>query len=240
MSFSKTVSDFSSSLGKNHLLVQGAGGNVSWKDGDCLYVKASGKWLSKANQENIFVELDLKKITEEISKGVFKLPLSNNQCLSKPSIETLLHALMPQKFVAHLHCVNSISQLIQLDWSSRVELALPFTNDYLLVDYYKPGEELAENVLLEIQKNGPRKIIFLRNHGVIYGADSIEELQQLIFETSAAFELKTRDTLHNRMKKISSKNEDFNHPQLTNFTNPAYDAVKNIDEFWECLEKIWK
>jgi rhamnose utilization protein RhaD (predicted bifunctional aldolase and dehydrogenase) len=147
---------------------------------------------------------------------------------------------MPQKFVAHLHCVNSISQLIQLDWSNRVHLALPSANDYLLVDYYKPGEELAENVLLEIQKNGPKKIIFLRNHGVIYGADSIEELMKLINETSAAFELNIKDILQNRIKEISTENEDFNHPQLTNLKHPAFDAVKSIEMFWEYLEKIWE
>lgn len=36
----------SARVGSNILLVQGAGGNSSVKDGDVLWVKASGTWLS--------------------------------------------------------------------------------------------------------------------------------------------------------------------------------------------------
>ena len=39
----------------NPLLVQGAGGNVSWKEEDTLWVKASGTWLSDASAEDIFL-----------------------------------------------------------------------------------------------------------------------------------------------------------------------------------------
>ena len=43
----------SSKLGKNHMLVQGAGGNTSIKRNDKMWIKASGTWLSKSNEENI-------------------------------------------------------------------------------------------------------------------------------------------------------------------------------------------
>ena len=42
-------------FGANPLLVQGAGGNVSWKEEDTLWVKASGTWLSDASAEDIFL-----------------------------------------------------------------------------------------------------------------------------------------------------------------------------------------
>ena len=38
----------SSEIGKNQRLVQGAGGNTSYKEEGDMWVKASGKWLSRA------------------------------------------------------------------------------------------------------------------------------------------------------------------------------------------------
>ena len=53
------VKAFCAWIGKDPLLVQGAGGNVSWKDGDTLWVKASGTWLADATEKDIFVPVDL-------------------------------------------------------------------------------------------------------------------------------------------------------------------------------------
>ena len=61
----KEISIFCSSIGRNKLLVQGAGGNVSWKNKDILNVKASGTWLSDALYQDIFVSVDLKIIKKE-------------------------------------------------------------------------------------------------------------------------------------------------------------------------------
>ena len=52
---SESVIDFCSDIGGDAFLVQGAGGNVSWKDGDTLWVKASGTWLSEAKYKEIFL-----------------------------------------------------------------------------------------------------------------------------------------------------------------------------------------
>ena len=49
------IEELCNKLGEDQLLVQGAGGNISWKEDDTLWVKASGTWLSKALQENIFL-----------------------------------------------------------------------------------------------------------------------------------------------------------------------------------------
>ena len=44
----KKISKFCAQIGKRSLLVQGAGGNVSFKDNDVLWIKASGFWLSQS------------------------------------------------------------------------------------------------------------------------------------------------------------------------------------------------
>ena len=41
-------------LGKDHMLVQSAGGNTSFKKDEKMWIKASGKWLSNAKKEDIF------------------------------------------------------------------------------------------------------------------------------------------------------------------------------------------
>ena len=48
---------FCEKLGKDSTFVQGAGGNISIKDGEYLYIKGSGKWISNAVNENIFAIL---------------------------------------------------------------------------------------------------------------------------------------------------------------------------------------
>ena len=58
----------SSKLGKNHMLVQGAGGNTSIKQNNKMWIKASGTWLSKSIEENIFADKDLRDNTERFSK----------------------------------------------------------------------------------------------------------------------------------------------------------------------------
>ena len=53
------VKSFCARVGKDSMLVQGAGGNVSWKEGRVLWVKASGTCLADAKDKNIFVPIQL-------------------------------------------------------------------------------------------------------------------------------------------------------------------------------------
>ena len=53
----KSIADLCVRISKDRLLVQGAGGNISWKNGNVLWVKSSGSWLADANTINIFVKL---------------------------------------------------------------------------------------------------------------------------------------------------------------------------------------
>src|SRR5215475_11512652 len=86
----------SARVGRNILLVQGAGGNSSIKDGDVLWVKASGTWLADAEAKDIFVPVSLGAAHAALMQGDEKVPLAPgaNSTL-RASIETSLHALMP-------------------------------------------------------------------------------------------------------------------------------------------------
>jgi rhamnose utilization protein RhaD (predicted bifunctional aldolase and dehydrogenase) len=49
----------SARVGKNILLTQAGGGNFSIKQGDVLWVKASGAWLADAATKNTFLSISL-------------------------------------------------------------------------------------------------------------------------------------------------------------------------------------
>ena len=103
-------------MGNNIDWIQGAGGNTSVKENSILWVKASGYWLSDAQNINIFTPLDRQVVIDKIDQEVEDLSsaqiLDKRDKVLKPSIETTLHALMRQKFVAHLHSVNVISYAV--------------------------------------------------------------------------------------------------------------------------------
>ena len=92
-------------MGKDPSLIQATGGNTSLKENGVLWVKASGKNLANALQEDIFVPLDLAQVLGEIHNSEDRdfsfQPLSGPGL--RPSIETTLHALMPHPVVLHSH-----------------------------------------------------------------------------------------------------------------------------------------
>jgi rhamnose utilization protein RhaD (predicted bifunctional aldolase and dehydrogenase) len=173
------VNQFCSEIGSNALLVQGAGGNVSFKDDSTLWVKASGTSLAEALDKDIFVPVDLHKIRVHIKNNNFSYkPESLNNTDLKPSIETLLHALMHQKIVVHLHAVDILSYLVRKDLSEMnknidgVESAI--------IDYHKPGKELAMAVNSAINSNKKINVIFMKNHGIVFAASNMKEIKNIL------------------------------------------------------------
>ena len=142
----KLVSDFCQLIGNDELLVQGAGGNVSWKEDNTLWVKASGTWLENVNTEDIFVPVCLNTINSEIKKNNYDFkPEPINKSSLKPSIETILHALMKEKYVVHLHAVDIISDLIKDNCFDILNKKMPKSLPWKLIDYYTPGPDLARS-----------------------------------------------------------------------------------------------
>ena len=160
-------------------MVQGAGGNVSWKDGKTLHVKASGTWLAHAKDKNIFVAVDGEHLGGAIEQKNFDVtPKVINPSDMKPSIETMLHAVMPQKIVVHLHPVNVVAWLVRKNCPIEDLPKGHFT--HTLVDYYKPGPDLARAVHSKINHCPEIDVVFLKNHGVIVGGDGIDTVSRII------------------------------------------------------------
>jgi rhamnose utilization protein RhaD (predicted bifunctional aldolase and dehydrogenase) len=214
------VKEFCALIGTDPLLVQGAGGNVSWKDGNVLWVKASGTWLAHAALEEIFLPVDLGHLREHVGKGEFSVkPILLNQTKLRPSIETFLHALLDHEVVVHLHAVEIMAHLIRDDWITAFNSLLGNDIEWITVDYYKPGADLAKAISIAVNKSRNANVIFLQNHGVIIGAKSVEEVGFILNKLIS--KLKTKPNI---------SNAELIHKENINFVNnSAYQMIADID-----------
>jgi len=173
---------FCGRIGGDPLLVQGAGGNISWKEGNVLWVKASGTRLADAQEEDIFVSVDLDHLKMAVGSGEFSLSprvMDQNQQL-RPSIETLLHAIMPQAVVLHLHAVEILAHLVRDDFEGSFANLLDSDIAWASIPYRKPGADLAQAVSEALECKPEASVLFLQNHGVVVGGSDIGEVERLL------------------------------------------------------------
>lgn len=177
--------ELSARIGANHLLVQGAGGNTSLKAGDTLFVKASGTWLSQALHPSIFVEMTTAGLLDCLEQGSeefsnFLLESSTQQVAKlRPSIECLLHAVMPQRVVLHVHSISTITHVVQK--AGEAEITRRLTGlDFAWVPYARPGLPLAQWIARNIKKIP--QILVLQNHGLVIAGETVTEAEALLEE----------------------------------------------------------
>ncbi len=177
----KGVRRLSAELGSDPMLVQGAGGNVSWKAGDTLWIKASGTWLADAERAEIFVPVDLAKLSRELKAGDFDAkPTVLGESQLRPSIETLLHVLMPQRIVVHLHAIDVLAYLVRTDARDLLmSKALPSVVPAFL-PYRKPGAELAQEAAQAIAACPEANVLYLGNHGLVVGGGDVHQVRLLL------------------------------------------------------------
>ncbi|MGY1449122.1 class II aldolase/adducin family protein [Pseudomonas chlororaphis] len=181
MRLHESVRQFCSEIGKDPLIVQGAGGNVSWKENEVLWIKASGTWLADAGDKDIFVPVELDHLTKALESRDYSVaPQTVESTLLKPSIETLLHALMPHRIVVHVHAIEVLAHLVRKDFKLINYPTLDKTLNARTVEYCKPGAELAEAVANQLDGTSNTRVVFLKNHGVIIGGDSIDEISETL------------------------------------------------------------
>ncbi len=188
----KELRRMSARVGKNILLVQGAGGNSSVKHGDVLWVKASGTWLADAEDKDIFVPVSLSGARTALAQGNERAPLavSRSETALRPSIETSLHALMPHRIVLHVHSVNTIAWSVRTDAGEELPARLHGLA-WRQLGYHHPGLPLARAVC-EITAQGPVDVLILGNHGLVVGAASCEAAEALVVEVERRLVLEPR------------------------------------------------
>ncbi len=168
-------------LGKNSNLVLHGGGNTSVKIDDILYVKGSGWDLASIEKEGFSPVKTIKLIElldyERLSDSEM-VRLQREALIDKnapnPSIEAILHALIPYKFVDHTHA-DAMVTISNSNYGE--EIISEIYRDYLIVPYVMPGFLLAKTVYSmseEIDWESIKGIILL-NHGIFTFANSAKE-----------------------------------------------------------------
>jgi len=182
-------------FGANTNFILEGGGNTSVKNEEYLYIKASGISLADITAGG-FVKLERKALARirqkeypsaaqkreaEVLKDLLsaRSAEANNK---RPSVETLLHDLLPQRYVVHSHpaMVNALT----CARNGKGEAESLFGTKALWIPSVKPGltlaltlkEALAEYVRLN---QTPPHIILLQNHGMVIAADSPEEIKEI-------------------------------------------------------------
>lgn len=174
---------FSRDIGRRLDLVQGAGGNTSFKRDGRMRIKASGAWLADALEKPIFVDVDLPNfraaLAGDFDDASLKAALAGKGAL-RPSIETPLHALSPFAVVAHVHSANAIAWSVRKDARLRLGERLGGI-EWAFVPYERPGAPLAKAVRKAFE-NGKPSVLVLGNHGLVVAAETVGELRALLDE----------------------------------------------------------
>ncbi len=149
------------------------------KVGDTLIIKASGKRLSQALAEKIFVEMEIPALLSAIQRHSEFDFNANQQGPLRGSIETPLHAVIPQTVVIHMHSIRTLAHAIRVNAQSVLEERLAGLS-WAWVPYAKPGWPLT----WELQKTLERSpsIWVLKNHGLIVAAESCKDAEALLWE----------------------------------------------------------
>jgi rhamnose utilization protein RhaD (predicted bifunctional aldolase and dehydrogenase) len=200
-------------LGTDILKTQGAGGNTSLKDGDTMWVKASGTWLAQAEDGDIMVPVGVTPLIEALRSGDpraekatdFVVGSLNTSGL-RPSIETSFHAALPNRVVAHYHCVDAIA-LSVIEERDRIlqERLAGIGLTWATVPYRRPGTPLAREV--DRAAAARPDVLVLYNHGIIVTGDTVEETIERIDRVSRALAIEPRRTPDpnlDRLKELSA------------------------------------
>ena len=180
----RALSEYGVAIGSDPRLVQGAGGNISVKVDDTIWIKASGTRLAAALTSDILVGLDRTAARDAVleTEALAQFVLEGSPVGLRPSIETALHVLLPHKFVVHVHAVGSIAAGVGEDALQRIS-GLDPAAEFRLVPYAKPGIELAQAVataISGIEESRAALVLMLKNHGLVVGAESLADVSRLI------------------------------------------------------------
>lgn len=163
-------------LGQNDELVLHGGGNTSVKTAvngeEILYVKGSGWDLVSIKEEGFapvkksaLLEMAKREELSDIDmvKGQREAMIDSEA--PNPSVEAILHALIPYKFVDHTHADAIVTISNAVTGKENIKKLFP---NFLIVDYVMPGFVLAHEIYKMTKDLDWSSIdgIILHNHGI--------------------------------------------------------------------------
>ncbi|MDR3422983.1 MAG: bifunctional aldolase/short-chain dehydrogenase [Xanthobacteraceae bacterium] len=188
-------------LGRDRKLVLHGGGNTSLKTQavdrfgetiEVLRVKASGADMAAIEPEDLpAVRLDalhrlraLETIGDEELLAIERANLID-AAAPDPSVESMLHAFLPHKFVDHTHATAVLSVIDQPDGEEKC--AEVFKGRVAFVPYLMPGFALAKKAIEVFERARPRDGLILGKHGIVtFGESAREAYERMIAMVSLA------------------------------------------------------
>lgn len=174
-------------LGQEPDLVLHGGGNTSVKvkttnlfgeSREVLYVKGSG-WDLAAIEKRGFapVKMDVLRRMAELNHLTDALMVQNQRAAMtdpfapNPSVEAILHAIIPLKFVDHTHADSVVAITNTKDGARRIRQI--YGERVILIPYMMPGFILAKKVFAMMRQVSWQRLegMILMNHGVFTFAD---------------------------------------------------------------------
>jgi rhamnose utilization protein RhaD (predicted bifunctional aldolase and dehydrogenase)/NAD(P)-dependent dehydrogenase (short-subunit alcohol dehydrogenase family) len=189
-------------IGKNSDLVLHGGGNTSVKApfidlfGErhkAIYIKGSGWDLATIEEAGFapvrldaLIKLSQFKTLSDTDMVTAQRVAMLNQNAPNPSVEAILHAIIPFRFVDHTHADAVVTLTNTPDGEERIRTL--YGNRVLVVPYVMPGFELAKKIVELTRKIdwSTLEAMVLMNHGIFSFAneasDSYDSMIRLVSE----------------------------------------------------------
>ena len=158
-------------VGRNPLLTQASSGNTSIKIDGKLWIKRSGAWLGTADPDT-FVPIPLRSLRDQVR-------FEPEFHVEGASVETAMHALLPQRVVAHVHAINTIAWAVRADGCAQIAERLNGLN-WSWIPYMPSGLPLAREIGRAIDRRPDTSIFVLENHGLVVCGESCSEAEALL------------------------------------------------------------
>ena len=183
-------------LGRDPKLVLHGGGNTSLKtrardllgdDIEVLRIKASGADMAAAEPEGLpavrLAPLRRLRAIEAIGdQDLVAIERANliDPAAPNPSVEIMLHAFLPHKFVDHTHATAVLSVIDQPDGEEKCADA--FRGRLAFVPYIMPGFGLAKKSIEVFERKQPSDGLILSKHGIVTFGESAREAYERMIE----------------------------------------------------------
>jgi rhamnose utilization protein RhaD (predicted bifunctional aldolase and dehydrogenase) len=199
-------------FGSDPKWVVAGGGNTSVKVDDVLYIKASGFPLATIGEDG-FARMDRKKLAaiwntrypegEDVDSVAERETLVLADMMAarlpgeerRPSVETVLHDLLPWPLVVHLHptLVNGLTCGVSGPEAARTL----FGDSILWIPVVDPGYILAKVIRDAMTERAGRGFaapdyIFLANHGMFAGGEDAQEIRKKYSRLQSVLETRLR------------------------------------------------
>src|SRR5580704_7337945 len=183
-------------IGAEPRLVLHGGGNTSVKtrlpdlmsrDIEVLCVKGSGADMAVIEPEGLpavrLAELRMLRARDALSdEDMVRVQRANllDPTAPNPSVETLLHAFVPHKFVDHSHATAVLSLIDQPDGESKA--AELYDGRMAVVPYIMPGFALAKSAAEAFDAMPAAHGLVLHKHGIFTFGEAAEEAYERMIE----------------------------------------------------------